>query len=117
VTKKYGYQENFPNDDEPLSMPEEVYKLIRDQDQDGEFSDPIKDDEDSIKEQIHGESFQEEEDLDKVQHPDEQKETLVSMFPFLKKMMSFYLVFLLHMKLKKQSTSVMKNLKIQMKPP
>jgi hypothetical protein len=24
VTEKYGYYENFPNDDEPLSMPEEV---------------------------------------------------------------------------------------------
>jgi hypothetical protein len=54
VIEKYGYQENFPNDEKPLSMPEEVYKIIRDQDQDGEFSDPIY--EDSIKEPIHGES-------------------------------------------------------------
>jgi hypothetical protein len=60
-------------------MLKEVFKLIRDQDQDGEFFDPIKDDEDSIKEHIHGESCQEE-DLDKVQYPDKQKETLVSMF-------------------------------------
>jgi hypothetical protein len=43
VTEKYGYQENFPNDDEPLSMPEDVYKIVRDQDQDDEFSDPIYD--------------------------------------------------------------------------
>jgi len=70
VTEKCGYQENFPNDDEPLSMLEEVYKLVRDQDQDGEFYDPIKDDKDSIKEQIHVESCQEEEDLDKVQYLD-----------------------------------------------
>jgi hypothetical protein len=75
VTEKYGYQENFPNDDEPPSMPEEVYKIVRDQDQDGELSDLIKDYEDSIKEQIHGESCQEEEDLD------EQKETLISVLP------------------------------------
>jgi hypothetical protein len=32
VTEKYGYQENFPNDEEPLSIPKEVYKIIRDQD-------------------------------------------------------------------------------------
>jgi hypothetical protein len=70
VTKKYGYQENFPNDDEPLSMLEEVYKIIRDQDQDGEFFDPIY--EDLIKEHIHEEIFQEKEDLD------EHKETLNS---------------------------------------
>jgi hypothetical protein len=80
VTEKYGYQENFPNDDEPLSVPEEVYKLIRDQDRDGELSYPIKDNEDLIKEHIHEESFQEEEDLYKVQYPDEQKETLIFMF-------------------------------------
>jgi hypothetical protein len=49
-------------------MPEEVYKIIRDLDQDGEFFDPIY--EYSIKEQIHGERCQEKED------PDEQKETL-----------------------------------------
>jgi hypothetical protein len=49
VTEKYGYQEKFQNDDEPLSMPEKFYKLIRDQDQDSEFFDPIKDDKDLIK--------------------------------------------------------------------
>jgi hypothetical protein len=32
VTEKYGYQESFPNDDEPLFMPEELYKLVIDQD-------------------------------------------------------------------------------------
>jgi hypothetical protein len=55
VTKKYGYQENFPNDNEHLSIPKNVNKIIRDQHQDGEFSDPIY--KDSIKEHIHGESF------------------------------------------------------------
>jgi hypothetical protein len=32
-----------------------------------------------IEEQIHEEIFQEKEDTDEVQHPNEQKETLVSM--------------------------------------
>jgi hypothetical protein len=81
VIEKYGYQENFPNDDESLFMPEEVCKLVRDQDQDGEFFDSIEDDEDLIKEQIHEESCQEKEDLDEVQHPNEQKETLVFVLP------------------------------------
>jgi hypothetical protein len=79
VTEKYGYQENFLNDDDPLCMPEEVYKIVRDQDQDCEFFDPIEDDEDLVEENIHEESFQEDfndEDPDEVQHPDE--ETLVS---------------------------------------
>jgi hypothetical protein len=31
-------------------MPEEVYKLIRDQDHDGELFDPIEDDKDLVKE-------------------------------------------------------------------
>jgi hypothetical protein len=116
VTKKYGYQENFPNDDEPLSMPKEVYKLIRDQDQDGEFYDPIKDDEDLVKEQFHGESFQEEEYLDKVQYSDEQKETLVSMFlPEEDDVTSSLLSSCI--KLKKQLVPMMENLKIQLKPP
>jgi hypothetical protein len=43
ATEKYGYQENFPNNNKPLSMLEEVYKFVRDQDQDNEFSNPIKD--------------------------------------------------------------------------
>ena len=76
MTKKYGYHENFPNDDEPLSMPKEVYKIVRNQDQDGEFFDPIKDD--LVKEQIlHENSCQEDEYLDEVKHPYDQKETLV----------------------------------------
>jgi hypothetical protein len=57
VTEKYGYWENFPNDDEPLTVVKEVYKIVRDRDQDGEFYHPIY--KDSIKEQIYGEIFQE----------------------------------------------------------
>jgi hypothetical protein len=82
VTKKYGYQKKFPNDDEPLSMPEEVYKLVRDQDQNGEFFYLSEYDKDLVEEHIHQESFQEDindEDLDEVHHPDE--DTLVSMLP------------------------------------
>jgi hypothetical protein len=78
MTEKYGYQENFPNDDESRFMPEEVCKLVRDQDRDGEFFDYIEDDEALIKEQIHEERFQEKEYPNEVQHPNEQKETLVS---------------------------------------
>jgi hypothetical protein len=82
VTEIYGYQESFPNDDEPLFMPEELYKLVIDQDQEGEFFYPIEDDEDLAEENIHEESFQEDfndEDPNEIQHPDE--ETLLSMPP------------------------------------
>jgi len=40
-------------------MPEELYKLILDQDQDGDFFGPIEDDKDLAEELIHEESFQE----------------------------------------------------------
>jgi len=58
-------------------MLEEVYKLIRYQDQNGELFGPKY----LIKEPIHEESFQEEEYLDEVQHPNEKKETLVTVLP------------------------------------
>jgi hypothetical protein len=48
VTKKYNYQEGFPTRDQSLLMPEEVCRLVRDQDQDGEFFDSIEE-EDSLK--------------------------------------------------------------------
>jgi hypothetical protein len=63
LTKKYGYQEGFPSDDERLFMPEELYEIVLDQDINGEFFEPFEDDE----------------DLDEIQHPDE--ETLVSLLP------------------------------------
>jgi hypothetical protein len=43
VTQRFRYQKKFPTDDEPLSMPKDVYKIVRDQDQDDEFFDPIYD--------------------------------------------------------------------------
>ena len=43
VTKRYGYQKNFPTNDEPLSMTKDVYTIIKDQYQDDEFFDPIYD--------------------------------------------------------------------------
>jgi hypothetical protein len=69
VTEKYGYQENFPNDDEPLSMPEEVYKLIRDQDQDGEFFDQVS-------------SLPLDEDIQTSASPAHQEENMMSYNPF-----------------------------------
>jgi hypothetical protein len=78
VTKNTVTRKAFPSQDRSFLMPEEVCKLVRDQDQDGEFFD---EDEDLVKEKIHEESFQEEEDPDEVQHPDEQKDTLASMLP------------------------------------
>jgi hypothetical protein len=57
LTKKYGYQERFLSDDEPLFMLEELYKLIGYQDQDGELFDPIEYDEDLDEENIHEEFF------------------------------------------------------------
>jgi hypothetical protein len=60
--KKYGYQEGFPTQNRSFLMPEEVCKLVRDQDQDGEFYDSIEDGEDLVEEQIHEESCQEKED-------------------------------------------------------
>jgi hypothetical protein len=43
-------------------MLEELYKLVMDQDQYGEFFDPIEDEEDLLKEHIHEEKL--EDDLD-----------------------------------------------------
>jgi hypothetical protein len=45
LTEKYGYQESFPSDDEPLFMPEEIYKIVLYQDKDDDFFEPIEDDE------------------------------------------------------------------------
>jgi len=53
LTEKYGYQESFPSDDEPLFMPEELYKLVLDQDKYGQFFEPIEYDEDLFEEHIH----------------------------------------------------------------
>jgi hypothetical protein len=61
LTEEYGYQEGFQSDDERIFMPEELYELILDQDKYGEFFEPFEDDE----------------DLDEIQHPNE--ETLVSL--------------------------------------
>jgi hypothetical protein len=75
LIEKYGYQESFPSDDQPLFMPEELYKLILDQDQDGEFFGPIEDDKDLAEELIHEESFQEDfndEYPDEIQRQDEE---------------------------------------------
>jgi hypothetical protein len=58
VTEKYGYLENFPNDDETLCMPKEIYKHVMDQDQDGEFFVPIEDDEVLAEEHIHEDSLE-----------------------------------------------------------
>jgi hypothetical protein len=41
VTEKYGYQKIFPNDEETLYMPNDVYKILRDQDKDDELFDAI----------------------------------------------------------------------------
>jgi hypothetical protein len=51
VTERYDYQEGFPTQDRSFLMPEEVCKLVRDQDQDGEIFDSIEDDEDLVEEQ------------------------------------------------------------------
>jgi hypothetical protein len=63
LTKEYGYQEGLPSDDEQLFMLEELYELVLDQDRDGDFFEP----------------FEYDEDLDEIQHLDE--ETLVSLLP------------------------------------
>jgi hypothetical protein len=70
VTKKYGYQEGLPAQDRSFLMPEEVSKLIEDQDK--LF----------LKEQVHNESYQEEED------PCED-EALVFSLPFDEDIQSF----------------------------
>jgi hypothetical protein len=62
---------NFPNDDELLFMPEELYKLIMDQDQYGEFFDPIEDKEDLDEEHIHEEKLEEDLDPDDICDEDE----------------------------------------------
>jgi hypothetical protein len=58
VTNKYSYQEGFPTRDQSLFTPEEVYRLVKDQDQDGQFFYSIED-EDLVEGKIHEESFQE----------------------------------------------------------
>jgi hypothetical protein len=55
-------------------MPEELYKLFMDQNQDGEFFDPILDDEDLSKEHIHEERLEgdlDEEDPDEIYDEEE----------------------------------------------
>jgi hypothetical protein len=68
VIEKYGYQESFLNGDELLFMPKELYKIIIDQDQDGEFFDPIEDEKDLVEEHIHEEKLEEDPD---EEYPDE----------------------------------------------
>jgi hypothetical protein len=58
-----GTRKTFQTDDEPLSMPKYVYKIIRDKDQDDEFTDPI------YEEKI--EECPDEEDLDETYDEDE----------------------------------------------
>jgi hypothetical protein len=72
-------------------MPEEVSKLIEDQ---------VRGDEIFLREHVHEENFQEEEDLNKVQHLDKQDETLVSFLRLMKMKISI-LDFLLHVKMRK----------------
>jgi hypothetical protein len=64
------YREGFPVDDKTIS---EECKTEE------EYHPPTA--EEVLEEQIHEESFQEEEDPKEVQHPDEQDETLVSFLP------------------------------------